>query len=223
MDIRANMVTKQYGVNGSNKRIFEAICAINLEIKSGQMVVITGRSGSGKSTLLNVMSGLLKPTSGTILINGIDIYNLCDEELSDFRHENIGIIPQSEAAIYSLNVEENINFYLPQKEQNIKSKSDELLQKLGMIHLKNAYPSELSGGELHRVSVARALVRKPAILFADEPTSDLDSENVKIVINLLRKAADEGASVLVVTHESDFIPYADVHYIMEKGHISKVE
>ena len=202
MKITANMITKQYNLNNSNKRIFEAISAINFSVNSGELVVITGRSGSGKSTLLN--------------INGFT-----DKELSDFRHHHMGIIPQTEAAIYSLNVEENIKFYISEKEKNINQKCDDLLEELGISNLKKAYPTELSGGELHRMSVARALARSPEILFADEPTSDLDSENVKIVINLLRKSADEGAAVLVVTHESDFIPYADKHYIMEKGHISK--
>lgn len=221
MKITANMITKQYNLNNSNKRIFEAISAINFSVNSGELVVITGRSGSGKSTLLNIMAGLLKPTSGTVLADQNDIYGFTDKELSDFRHHHMGIIPQTEAAIYSLNVEENIKFYISGKEKNINQKCDDLLEKLGISNLKKAYPTELSGGELHRMSVARALVRSPEILFADEPTSDLDSENVKIVINLLRKSADEGAAVLVVTHESDFIPYADKHYIMEKGHISK--
>lgn len=222
MNVIANMVTKQYGLSSSSKRVFEALCAVNLKVESGKMIVITGRSGSGKSTLLNIMAGLLKPTSGTVLIGDYDIYGFSDDKLSEFRHEHIGIIPQSESAIYSLNVEENINFYLPETKKNFNETTDKLLENLGISHLKKSYPSELSGGELHRMSVVRALARNPKILFADEPTSDLDGENVKIVINQLREIANRGAAVLVVTHESDFISHADEHYVMEKGHISKV-
>lgn len=165
-------------------------------VESGEFAVITGKSGSGKSTLLHILAGLLQPTSGCVLAGGKDLYRMADGELSKFRNENIAVIPQGGGAIYSLTAEENIrlarNIYGKKEEKDILP----LMRELGIELLKDAYPSELSGGELRRVAIAGALCRDTGILLADEPTSDLDEENTDIVAKLLRRAADSGKTVL---------------------------
>ena len=220
MRLEAEQVTKQYQTDPKKARFAYALSGTDLVVESGEFAVITGKSGSGKSTLLHILAGLLQPTSGCVLAGGKDLYRMADGELSKFRNENIAVIPQGGGAIYSLTAEENIR--LP---RNICGKKDilPLMRELGIEQLKDAYPSELSGGELRRVAIARALFQGTGILLADEPTSDLDEENTDIVAKLLRRAADSGKTVFVVTHEMDMLPYADSHYIMKEGVLRKAD
>jgi len=223
MRLEAEQVTKQYQTDPKKARFTYALSGTDLVVESGEFAVITGKSGSGKSTLLHILAGLLQPTSGCVLAGGKDLYRMADGELSKFRNENIAVIPQGGGAIYSLTAEENIRLA-----RNICGRKEEkdilpLMKELGIEQLKDAYPSELSGGELRRVAIARALFQGTGILLADEPTSDLDEENTDIVAKLLRRAADSGKTVFVVTHEMDMLPYADSHYIMKEGVLRKAD
>lgn len=221
MMIEAVQVSKRYDTEKRKTSAEYALESTTLSVDKGEMVILTGKSGSGKTTLLHIMAGLLRPSSGYVLIEERDIYRLNDKELSAFRNRKIGVVPQGEAAIYSLTVEENIKLpdmiYGRQSTQDI----DKILKDMDMYYKKKAYPGELSGGELRRMSIARAIYQDTDIILADEPTSDLDDENTNIVIQMLRRAADKGKAVFVVTHETDLLPYADRHYIMKSGQMTK--
>ena len=220
MRLEAEQVTKQYQMDPKKARFAYALSRTDLVVESGEFAVITGKSGSGKSTLLHILAGLLQPTSGCVLAGGKDLYRMADGELSKFRNENIAVIPQGGGAIYSLTAEENIrlarNIYGKKEEKDILP----LMRELGIELLKDAYPSELSGGELRRVAVARALLMNPSIVLADEPTAGLDAENATTVLRLLREAVDGGAAVLIVTHEPEARRYADRTFAMDGGHLS---
>ena len=182
-----------------------------------------GRSGSGKSTLLNVCAGLLEPTTGKVFLDDTDLYALEDKERSRLRNQAIGVIPQGQTGLRSLTVLENV--LLPCEMYGITGQEEyamELLERVGIADLAGTYPSELSGGEMRRLSIARALIRNPGVLLADEPTGDLDDENTHVVLGMLRRFADEGTAVLLVTHESDAEEYADEVYRMEKGILKPV-
>ena len=221
MRLEATQLTKKYTSRAQGGRTTYALNSTNLELQSGQLVIITGKSGSGKSTLLHLLAGLLQPTSGLVELEGRDIYNMPDQEQSRFRNLHISVIPQGEAAIHSLTVLENIQ--LPCSIYGKTSAKDALalLQELDMASLAEVYPSELSGGELKRMSIARGIYQDGDVILADEPTSDLDAENSLLVIKALRQEADNGKAVLVVTHDLELLPYADVHYIMNAGSLSK--
>ena len=176
-----------------------------------------------KTTFLHMLGGLLIPDAGKVWVDDKDLYAMNDAELSRYRNRHIGIVSQGHTAVQSLSVLENV--MLPQMmyadTDRINESADEWLARFGMEHLQEAFPSELSGGELRRMSIARALAGKPEILLADEPTGDLDDENTKLVMNALREAADEGTAVLVVTHESDALDYADQRWQMNAGVLTK--
>ena len=204
------------------EREFYALKDVNLVVGQGDFVNITGRSGSGKSTLLNLIAGLLTPTEGDVLWNAKTISRLSDEEASRFRNEQIGYVMQGNAALANLTVWENIclPWHLYFREGEVGERADKLLEKVGIAHLRNAYPSQLSGGEIKRMSIARALINQPGLLLADEPTGDLDTENTKEIMRLFREIADQGTMVLMVTHELDTLRYGDLTYSMEQGRLS---
>ncbi len=197
--LEAEKITKKFKVD--NKYI-EILKGINLKIDKGEFVAIKGSSGSGKSTFLNIIAGLDKPTTGKIKLLNKDITYSKEEELSKLRNKDIGFVFQSFYLIPSLSVYENI--ILPSeisKETNHK-RVLELIEEVGISNRKNSYPIQLSGGEKQRVAIARALVNKPKILFADEPTGNLDSENSEKIIELLIKLQKEyDLTLILVTHE----------------------
>lgn len=202
---------------------FKALDDINLTINSGDFVHIIGRSGSGKSTLLNIVAGLLNPNSGAVSLNGVDYLKLDDDKKSLFRNENIGFIPQSASLLSYLNVLENIMlpYELYDRDGDAKAYAMHLLYELNIKHLAESYPKELSGGEAKKVMIARSLINKPKILIADEPTSDLDIENTKDIMEYFTKINEEGTTVLVVTHELDTIKYGKEVYTMSEGKLTK--
>ncbi|MBQ9707877.1 MAG: ABC transporter ATP-binding protein [Firmicutes bacterium] len=218
MDIKASKVTKSFMRESGQTNFFYAVRETELEIKSGQFIEINGRSGSGKSTLLNMLAGILTPTEGKVFAGETDLYALSDEERSVFRNENIGVIPQGQTGLSSLTVMENV--LLPcrmyGRPDDLK-RAEELLRRVGIWHLRDVYPNELSGGELRRMAIARALINSPSIILADEPTGDLDDENTGLVLTLLKELAEGGASVLVVTHDHDVDNYAHMIYHMDAG------
>lgn len=222
MLIRAEKIKKEFIRKGTGTNVFTAVNTTDFELKGGEITVIQGRSGSGKSTLLNILSGILTPTEGKVYYDDKDIYAMDDGALSEFRNRHIGYIPQGSSAIISLTVKENILLPLIFTGEDAKAEADDeflksLMKELSIIHLSDEKSGGLSGGELRRMSIARALIRKPQVIFADEPTGDLDDENTDIVFKLLRKCAEDGAAVLLVTHENTASDYADRIYRMDAG------
>ena len=223
MILRTENVTRQYFRQGKGTNVFTALQETSLSISGGKLIEIMGRSGSGKSTLLNVCAGLLEPSAGKVFLDDTDLYALEDKERSRLRNQAIGVIPQGQTGLRSLTVLENV--LLPCEMYGITGQEEyamELLERVGIADLAGTYPSELSGGEMRRLSIARALIRNPGVLLADEPTGDLDDENTHVVLGMLRRFADEGTAVLLVTHESDAEEYADEVYRMEKGILKPV-
>jgi putative ABC transport system ATP-binding protein len=221
MKLEAKGGKKDFARGGNSGSVLEAVKPLDFSLESGELVEITGRSGSGKSTLLSMMAGMLVPTGGSICIDDTDIYSMKEEERSRLRNDRIGLIPQGHTALRSLTVLENVMlpFVLYHRETPPEDRAKELLQKVGLFDMKDERPNALSGGELRRMAVARALLMKPEVLLADEPTAGLDEENVELVMELLRSAADEGASVLLVTHENEARKYADRVLAMDGGRL----
>lgn len=187
---------------------------INLEIKSGEFIAIIGESGSGKSTLLSVLSTLLKPSSGDIIYENINYKDI--KNIDDFRKNNIGFIFQFHYLINYLSVKENINL------ANEKASKDEifdLLKLLGIENLINKYPNEISGGQRQRVAIARALINNPKIIFADEPTGNLDSKNSLNVFELFKTFANTGTTIIVATHDKELAKIANKIYEVKDGKI----
>ena len=209
-------ISKAYNRQGKD---FFAVKDVNLNISDGDFIHIIGRSGSGKSTFLNIVAGLLSADNGTLLLDGTNYLELNDEEKSKFRNKNIGFIPQSPALLGYLNILENIRlpYDMYEKDGDSEGKARYFLNELGLEHLAKSYPKELSGGELRRIIIARALMTDPKILIADEPTSDLDIEATKEVMDLLKKINEKGTTVLIVTHELDTLKYGKKVYTMSEG------
>lgn len=195
----------------------QALHRVSVTIQKGKFVAILGRSGSGKSTLLNILAGLDKPLEGKVYIDGTDIFHLSEEKRTLLRREKIGFVFQAYELLYSLTVTENIR--LPELEANADYVG-ELLEALGIRQYETCYPDQLSGGEQQRVAIARALINHPPILFADEPTGNLDSKTERIVIDLLKNLAEKyGTSILMVTHNEDLVKDADRVIRLEDGEI----
>ena len=205
-------------------RDFNALDNINLDVEEGDFITIVGKSGSGKSTLLNIISGVLTPTSGNVFFENKDMVLLSDDEKSFIRNDKIGFIPQSTVTLSTLTVLDNIclPFFLNKRQGDVIGRGKFLLKELGIDYLENSYPRELSGGELRRVTIARALMNKPKLILADEPTSDLDIQNTKEVLQILKKInADEKSTVILVTHDLDSLDYSDKVYTMVSGKLEK--
>ena len=187
---------------------------INLEIKKGQFIAIIGESGSGKSTLLSILSTLLKPTSGEIIYENINYKDI--KNIDDFRRESIGFIFQFHYLINYLSVKENINLA---NEKASKEEIFNLLKLLGIENLIDKYPNEISGGQRQRVAIARALINNPKIIFADEPTGNLDSKNSLNVFELFKTFANKGTTIIVATHDKNLALKADITYEVKDGKI----
>ena len=210
---------------GKNEAKVDALKNINLSINKGEFVAIVGPSGSGKSTLLHLIGGVDKPSEGNVYINDVDIYNLKEKDLSIFRRRNVGLIYQFYNLIPVLSVKENI--LLPAELDNRKIDQeylDDLLKTLGLKERENHLPNELSGGQQQRTSIGRALVNRPAIVLADEPTGNLDSKNSKEVIELLKLSVKKYKQTLImITHDPDIALQADRVITIEDGTIKSDE
>ena len=225
MIIEATGLTKEFARARGGKRLFTAVHPLDIGLEERQLTVVSGHSGSGKSTLANMLAGILTPTAGHVRLDGTDLYSLRDEELSRLRNERIGLVPQGHTALRALTVLDNVLLpsILYTKDEAPADRARELLVAVGLGDLTDAAPTELSGGELRRMAIARALLMDPAILVADEPTAGLDSANATTVLTLLRDAADRGTAVLVVSHEAEAQRFADRSYVMEDGHLRASE
>ncbi len=223
MIIRGENIKKEFIRKSGGTNVFTAVKSCSIELVSGTLTVVRGRSGGGKSTLLNMLSGILPPTEGKVFYDDRDLYEMNDDELSAFRNRTIGYIPQGKSAISSLTVEENILLPLVLYGETDEKEAERLMELFDLTGLRDARSEEMSGGELRRMAIARALIRKPAVLFADEPTGDLDDENTAVVFNILKDAAAEGMAVLVVTHEGEAVGYADKVFRMDGGELKEAE
>ena len=221
MIIEATGLTKEFARARGGKRLFTAVHPLDISLEERQLTVVSGHSGSGKSTLANMLAGILTPTAGYVRLDGADLYSLRDEELSRLRNERIGLVPQGHTALRALTVLDNVLLpsILYSRDEAPAERARELLAAVGLDDLADAAPTELSGGELRRMAIARALLMDPAIVIADEPTAGLDSANATAVLTLLRDAADRAAAVLVVSHEAEAQRFADRSYVMEDGHL----
>lgn len=203
--IKASNLTHYY----NNDKALENI---SLNIKKGEFVSLIGESGSGKSTLLSILSTLLKPTSGEISFDNLDFKSI--KNIDSFRRENIGFIFQFHYLINYLTVKENISLA---NEKASKKQIEELLDLLKIKELINKYPNEISGGQRQRVAIARALINNPKIIFADEPTGNLDSVNSLNVFELLKTFSNKGTTIVVATHDKNLAAIADIIYEVKDG------
>jgi len=220
--LKVENLSKVYG-DGNNK--VEALKDVSFSINRGEFTAIVGASGSGKSTLLHMLGGLDRPTSGKVHLDGEDIYKLNEEKLAIFRRRNIGFVFQFFNLIPVLDVEENISLpALLDKEKIDETYLDGLLWMLGLNDRRNHLPSELSGGQQQRVSIGRALVNKPSIILADEPTGNLDSKNSKEVIELLKLSSKNyNQTLIVITHDMSIAEQADRVITIVDGEVKSDE
>ena len=206
-------------IYGSGNNAVHALDGVDLSVKKGEFVAIVGTSGSGKSTLLHMLGGLDRPTSGTVMVDGQDIFSLKEEALTIFRRRKIGFVFQAYNLVPVLNVYENI--VLPIELDGGKVNKDfvqQIVQTLGLDDRLDALPNQLSGGQQQRVAIARALAAAPAIILADEPTGALDSRNAKALMEKLAGLnRDEKATVLMVTHDSNAASYCKRILFIQDG------
>ena len=194
---------------------------ISLTVNRGEFVAVMGASGSGKSTLLNVLGGLLAPDSGTVTVDGMDLGSMSDASLTVYRRDRVGFIFQMFNLVGTLNVEENILLpSLAGGRRVAPAALDAMIEKVGLSHRRHAMPDTLSGGEQQRVAIARALVSGPALVLADEPTGNLDSENTRLMGDLFRDLhRAQGCAFVLVTHAPDVAMWADRVIVLKDGSI----
>ena len=221
MDIlKVEGLTKIYG-KGENQVI--ALDNVSFSVKKGEFVAIVGASGSGKSTLLHLIGGVDRPTSGKVFIDDNDIYAMNDDKLAIFRRRQVGLIYQFYNLIPILNIEENITLPMELDGRKVDQASlDELLESLGLSARKKHLPNELSGGQQQRTSIGRAMITKPAIILADEPTGNLDSKASDKIVELLKLSNKKyNQTIVMITHNLDIAEAADRIIKIEDGHIVK--
>jgi len=206
--LEVRSISKTYG---SGETAVQALKKVSFSVPKGEYIAIVGESGSGKSTLLNMIGGLDNPTSGKVLIDGKDIFSMKESELTIFRRRNIGFIFQAFNLIPELTVEQNIIFpVLLDYQKPDRQYLEELLEVLNLKHRRNHLPSQLSGGQQQRVAIGRALITRPSIILADEPTGNLDTQNSSEVIALLKNTSKRYAqTIIMITHNRRIAQTAD--------------
>jgi putative ABC transport system ATP-binding protein len=216
--VSANEVTRRYG---EGEAAVDALRGVSLDVASGELVAIMGPSGSGKSTLMHLLAALDKPTSGTITIAGQDVGSLNDGEVTKLRRRNIGFVFQFFNLLPMLTAEENIVLPLSiAGEKPDRQFLEGLLDRVGLADRRHHRPSELSGGQQQRVAIARALVSQPTVVFADEPTGNLDSKTGAEILELLRSSAEDlGQTMVIVTHDVQAATIADRVLFLADGRI----
>ena len=201
---------------------FFAVKNVDFSISASDFVFIVGRSGSGKTTFLNLISGILDPTQGQVFFEDEDILSMSDTAKSFYRNESIGFVPQSLAYLPNLSVFDNVRvpFFLFNRDGDSEGRALSLLELMDIAHLKNEMPQNLSGGEIKRMLIARALMNSPKLLIADEPTANLDKETSETVMNLIKSVNKLGTAVLIVTHDSEILDENSTIYRMDAGELS---
>ena len=216
--VEAKNITKTYTIADREIRVLDNV---SLSVAQGEFLVIEGSSGSGKTTLLSLLSGLDKPSSGRVLLEETDITDTSEDDLAPLRNEIIGFVFQSFHLVPSLTALENVMFPAEiKRDPAAHDKAADLLKRVGMQKRSTNYPHQLSGGEMQRVAMCRAVINNPKIIFADEPTGNLDSENGKAVLELLLEFQKERQTTLVlVTHSVDIAKIADRMIVLKDGRI----
>jgi putative ABC transport system ATP-binding protein len=216
--VSIEQVTRRYG---DGDTAVEALRGVSLEIERGKLTAVMGPSGSGKSTLMHILAGLDRPTNGRVVLDGVDITSMSDKKLTLFRRQKIGFVFQFFNLLPMLTAEENVVLPLDIAGEKVdKGWLDELLVTVGIDKRRKHRPSELSGGQQQRVAIARGLVSNPAVLFADEPTGNLDSTTSKDVLRVLRNAVDDlGQTTVRVTHDAGAASMADRILFIADGRI----
>jgi len=222
--ITLSNVTRRYYLD--DKTVIEPVSNVSLEIPQYEFVAIIGRSGSGKTTLLNLIAGLIKPSSGKIVIEGKELQSMNDRELSALRNRKIGFVFQFPSLLPSLRVIENVmlprDFMNHNAKESVSDHAAWLLEMVGLSKRLEAYPKHLSAGEQKRAVIARALVNKPQILLADEPTSDLDEKTEQEIMSLLMNIHSNGVTVIMVTHNLELVPFASKAFKMENSRLTEI-
>lgn len=216
--LRVEHLSKIYG-QGQNQ--VKALDDVSLSVSKGEFVAIVGASGSGKSTLLHLIGGVDRPTSGKVYVNDTDIFSMNDDELAIFRRRQVGIIYQFYNLIAILNVQENIEIPLELDGRKAdKKEMDEMLERLGLTHRRTHLPNELSGGQQQRTSIGRALITRPSLVLADEPTGNLDTKSSSEIMNLLKRSNHElDQMIIMITHNMELAKAADRIIMIEDGKI----
>lgn len=203
-----------------DKKEFIVLKDINLEVNQGDFILIFGQSGSGKTTLINVLSGLKKHSSGNLYIFEKDVLNYHDKDFALLRKKDFGFVFQSYQLIPTLTAYENVKLAMSIAKNKDYNKIDAIFQKLGILNIKNKYPSQLSGGQQQRICIARALINNPSVIFADEPTGALDSKNGYEVLEILSKLnKEENVTIVMVSHCEDYLKYANKIIRLKDGEI----
>ena len=217
--LEARQLTKSYTIGD---RQVPVIDSVSLQVARGEFVVIAGRSGSGKTTLLSLLSGLDRPTAGRVIMDGQDITDLTEDRLAPIRNESMGFVFQAFYLVPSLNAMENIMFPAElRKDPQAARKAADLVKRTGLWDRRNNFPYQLSGGEKQRVAICRALINNPKIIFADEPTGNLDSENSNAIIELLTELQRERRTTLILaTHSPDLASRAERTLLLYDGRLA---
>lgn len=216
--LKVEHLTKIYGKENNQVK---ALDDVSFSVGKGEFVAIVGASGSGKSTLLHLIGGVDRPTSGKVTINDQDIFELNDDKLAIFRRRQVGIVYQFYNLIPILNVEENIALPLELDERKVDAKEmDEMLDHLGLTQRRTHLPNELSGGQQQRTSIGRALITRPSLILADEPTGNLDTRSGNEIMELLKKSnRDLNQTIIMITHNMELAKAADRIIMIEDGKI----
>jgi ABC-type lipoprotein export system ATPase subunit len=215
-------VTKTYPLGKGNS--VSALQGVSLKIKKGEFLIIVGRSGSGKTTLLNLAAGLTRPTSGKILLDGTDLWQLTDQQQSHLRSQKFGFVFQFPSLLPSLTVQDNVIlptvFGVKKESVHVHERAIQLLKQIGLEDKLEAYPRQLSAGQQQRVVIARALMNQPQLLLADEPTSNLDEKTELEIMDLFRELhASMGITIMMVTHTRQLVSYGTRAVEMANGQI----
>jgi ABC-type lipoprotein export system ATPase subunit len=201
-----------------------ALRDLDLDVENGEYLIITGRSGCGKTTLLNIASGLATPTSGRVQVDGVDLWSITDAERSNLRNRTMGFVFQFPSLMPGLTLEQNVTLpleFATQRPPGADERARELLDLVGLGQRAQALPRELSAGQQQRVVIARALINRPTLLLADEPSSDLDQDTEAEIMELVRRIHEErGLTIMMVTHARNLISYGSRHLEMADGTVS---
>ncbi|MDR2735018.1 MAG: ABC transporter ATP-binding protein [Spirochaetota bacterium] len=219
--IDVNTISKRFYVAGQP---FMALDAVSFSVERGDFICVSGSSGSGKTTLLNILAGILSPSSGEVLFEGKNIHTMSDRALSRFRGEELGFVYQSFNLVPRLTIAENVHaplYFGKRPPGNARTLIDSVLELVGIAEKANEYPHHLSGGQIQRAAIARALIKSPALLLADEPTGNLDAKTGQEIIDLFKKLNAEGTTILTVSHDQRFYEAAERTLFLSFGKLER--